>query len=91
MLALSPAVTANDAPLTMRASSEARKAPPHPHVHGANLGIRASAYLAAGRFKPLPTAEDRALIAVAAEAGCQVLQASDIGVRTSARRQVRAS
>src|SRR5205807_7944371 len=23
---------------------------PHPHVHGANLGIRASAYLAAGGF-----------------------------------------
>jgi glycosyltransferase involved in cell wall biosynthesis len=31
---------------------------PHPHVHGANLGIRASGYLAAGGFKSLRTAED---------------------------------
>jgi Glycosyl transferase family 2 len=62
---------------------------PHPHVHGANLGIRASAYLAAGGFKPLPTAEDHALMAAATEAGCRVLQASDIPVETSARRQAR--
>jgi glycosyltransferase involved in cell wall biosynthesis len=63
---------------------------PHPHVHGANLGIRASAYLAAGGFRPLPTAEDHALLAAATEAGCQVLQAADITVETSARRQARA-
>jgi Glycosyl transferase family 2 len=63
---------------------------PHPHVHGANLGIRASAYLAAGGFKPLRTAEDHALMAAATEAGCQVLQASDLIVQTSARRQARA-
>ena len=63
---------------------------PHPHVHGANLGIRASAYLAAGGFKPLPTAEDHALMTAATEAGCRVLQASDITVETSARRRARA-
>jgi hypothetical protein len=63
---------------------------PHPHVHGANLGIRASAYLAAGGFRPLRTAEDHALIAAAIGAGCQVLQASDVTVVTSARRQARA-
>jgi len=63
---------------------------PHPHVHGANLGIRASAYLATGGFRPLPTAEDHALMAAATEAGCQVLQASDITVETSARRAARA-
>jgi glycosyltransferase involved in cell wall biosynthesis len=63
---------------------------PHPHVHGANLGIRASAYLAAGGFKSLRTAEDHALTAAATEAGCLVLQASDITVETSARRQARA-
>jgi glycosyltransferase involved in cell wall biosynthesis len=63
---------------------------PHPHVHGANLGIRASAYLAAGGFRPLRTAEDHALLAAATEAGCQVLQASDVTVVTSARRQARA-
>ena len=63
---------------------------PHPHVHGANLGIRASAYLAAGGFRPLRTAEDHALLAAATEAGCQVLRAGDITVETSARRQARA-
>ena len=51
---------------------------PHAHVHGANLGIRASAYLAAGGFTPLRTAEDHALVAAAARAGCSVLRASDI-------------
>jgi len=63
---------------------------PHPHVHGANLGIRASAYLAAGGFRPLATAEDHALLAAATEAGCPVVQAGDITVRTSGRRQARA-
>jgi len=63
---------------------------PHPHVHGANLGIRASAYRAAGGFPPLRTGEDHALLAAAAEAGRPVLQASDISVETSARRQARA-
>jgi glycosyltransferase involved in cell wall biosynthesis len=63
---------------------------PHPHVHGANLGIRASAYLAAGGFRSLRTAEDHALLAAATGAGCSVLQASDITVMTSARRRARA-
>lgn len=63
---------------------------PHPHVHGANLGIRASAYLAAGGFPPLCTAEDHALLAAAAGAGCAVLQAGDLPVETSSRRQARA-
>jgi glycosyltransferase involved in cell wall biosynthesis len=63
---------------------------PHPHVHGANLGLRASAYLAAGGFSPLRTAEDHALLAAAAQAGCRILRASDIPVKTSSRRQARA-
>jgi hypothetical protein len=63
---------------------------PHMHVHGANLGIRASAYLAVGGFRPLRTAEDHALLAAATEAGCRVVQAGDITVRTSGRRQARA-
>jgi hypothetical protein len=59
-------------------------------VHGANLGIRASAYLAAGGFPPLRTAEDHALLAAATRAGCMVAQASDIAVETSGRRLARA-
>jgi hypothetical protein len=49
---------------------------PHPHVHGANLGIRASAYLAAGGFPSLRTAEDHALLA----AGCAGSLGSVCGV-----------
>jgi len=63
---------------------------PHRHVHGANLGIRASAYLAAGGFTALRTAEDHALVAAATRAGCSVLRADDVPVRTSARREGRA-
>jgi Glycosyl transferase family 2 len=63
---------------------------PHPHVHGANIGIRASAYQAAGGFRPLRTAEDHALLAAAAKAGCSVLHAGDVTVETSGRRQARA-
>jgi hypothetical protein len=59
-------------------------------VHGANLGIRASAYLAAGGFRPLRTAEDPMLLATATEAGCAVVQARDITVETSGRRWGRA-
>jgi glycosyltransferase involved in cell wall biosynthesis len=63
---------------------------PQPHVHGANIGIRASAYRAAGGFRPLRTAEDHALLAAVAEAGCPVLHAGDVTVETSARRHARA-
>jgi glycosyltransferase involved in cell wall biosynthesis len=63
---------------------------PHPHVHGANLGIRASAYLKAGGFRPLRTAEDHALLDAVSRAGCPVRRARDIAVQTSARRQARA-
>ena len=63
---------------------------PHPHVHGANLGIRGSAYLASGGFRSLRTAEDHALLAAATQAGCSVLRASDITVETSARKHGRA-
>ncbi len=34
----------------------------HPHIYGANLGIRASAYLAAGGFPKLRAHEDRVLV-----------------------------
>src|SRR6185436_18227801 len=34
----------------------------HQHVHGANLGVRASTYLAAGGFPPEPSHEDRLLV-----------------------------
>jgi glycosyltransferase involved in cell wall biosynthesis len=63
---------------------------PHPHVHGANLGIRASAYLAAGGFPSLRTAEDHALLRALSAIGIAAKRADDITVQTSARRHARA-
>jgi glycosyltransferase involved in cell wall biosynthesis len=62
----------------------------HPHVHGANLGVRASAYLSAGGFPAVPTGEDHALVAGLEAAGRPILRSTDIAVETSARRQSRA-
>jgi glycosyltransferase involved in cell wall biosynthesis len=62
----------------------------HPHVHGANLGFSAGAYLAAGGFQPSPTAEDHALVASLAAAGRRILRTTEISVLTSARCQARA-
>ena len=62
----------------------------HPHVHGANLGFRAAAYLAAGGFRPARTAEDHALVSALAAAGRQVLRTTAVSVVTSARRRARA-
>jgi cellulose synthase/poly-beta-1,6-N-acetylglucosamine synthase-like glycosyltransferase len=63
---------------------------PHPHVHGANLGFTASAYLDVGGFRPLRTGEDRALVAAMQARGRRVLRASSLPVVTSARRRYRA-
>ena len=63
----------------------------HPHVHGANLGFAADAYLAAGGFRPLPTAEDHALVDdLLARPACQLLRTTRVPVMTSARALARA-
>jgi glycosyltransferase involved in cell wall biosynthesis len=62
----------------------------HPHVHGANLGLRASAYRSAGGFKALRTAEDHELLRALSAAGTSTLHATDIAVQTSSRRVGRA-
>ncbi|MGP8000767.1 MAG: glycosyltransferase [Streptosporangiaceae bacterium] len=62
----------------------------HPHVHGANLGFTAQAYLAAGGFPPIPSAEDHALVAALAATGGRILRTTEVSVRTSARRYARA-
>lgn len=62
----------------------------HRHVHGANLGMRASAYLAAGGFPPLRSGEDVALVeAMSANGACIAWLARPV-VATSARRVARA-
>jgi glycosyltransferase involved in cell wall biosynthesis len=62
----------------------------HPHVHGANLGFTARAYLVAGPFPPVPTAEDHALVSALSVAGSRVLHTTEVSVRTSARQRARA-
>jgi glycosyltransferase involved in cell wall biosynthesis len=62
----------------------------HPHVHGANLGFRAAAYLRAGGFPDVPTAEDRALVAALTATGSRVRRTRALPVVTSARREGRA-
>jgi glycosyltransferase involved in cell wall biosynthesis len=63
---------------------------PHPHVHGANLGFSAAAYLRAGGFPDVPTGEDRALVAALEAVGGRVLRTRALTVVTSARREARA-
>jgi cellulose synthase/poly-beta-1,6-N-acetylglucosamine synthase-like glycosyltransferase len=63
----------------------------HPHVHGANLGIRADAYLALGGWPPLVTGEDTDLARRAAAAGwLSISRTAAIPVVTSVRRTGRA-
>jgi glycosyltransferase involved in cell wall biosynthesis len=60
----------------------------HRHVHGANLGIRADAYVNAGGFAPLATGEDHALWGALHPAAR--VSSRRIVVTTSARKRGRA-
>lgn len=62
----------------------------HPHVHGANLGIRASTLHAIGGWAPLGTGEDVDLVDRAVAQGTRVVRTGAIPVRTSARAYGRA-
>jgi Glycosyl transferase family 2 len=63
----------------------------HPHVHGANLGIRGHTYLALGGWQPLATGEDADLAGRAARAGyLRITRTASIPLVTSARRAGRA-
>ncbi|PJI93521.1 glycosyltransferase [Luteimicrobium subarcticum] len=55
------------------------------HVHGANLGVRADLYLAAGGFQPLPEHEDVELVARLRRAGARTVATDACWVRTSGR------
>ncbi|MGH1548046.1 glycosyltransferase [Leifsonia poae] len=55
------------------------------HVHGANLGMRASAYRRAGGFAPLDTAEDVDLAERLRASGAVILSSEREPVLTSAR------
>jgi glycosyltransferase involved in cell wall biosynthesis len=62
----------------------------HPHVHGANLGVRADAYLLAGGWSRLATGEDHDLWNRLAKSDGRRLSDAGLCVRTSGRRQGRA-
>ena len=60
---------------------------PHPHIHGANLGLRADAYLAVGGWAALEQGEDRQLWAALQDAGYPVASPRSLVVTTSGRAQ----
>lgn len=63
----------------------------HPHVHGANFGIRADAYLNLGGWPPVVTGEDTELARRAARTGhLRISRTASIPVVTSVRPDGRA-
>jgi hypothetical protein len=63
----------------------------HPHVHGANLGIRGDAYLGLGGWPALATGEDAELARRAARTGhLRISRTASIPVVTSTRSHSRA-
>lgn len=62
----------------------------HPHIHGANLGVRADAYLAAGGWPAIELAEDEALWQKLRRRGWKTLSTRTLAVTTSGRQKGRA-
>lgn len=62
----------------------------HAHVYGANLGVRADAYLAVGGFPAIAHGEDHGLANRLRAAGYRLVTATDGRVTTSARLRGRA-
>lgn len=62
----------------------------HSHIHGANLGVSAAAYRAAGGFEALPCSEDVALIRALQRSGARIVWSAKPRVVTSARAKARA-
>ncbi len=61
----------------------------HLHVHGANLGMSAAAYLDAGGVPPLALAEDQALVDALRRRARRLVATDGIPVTTSGRRESR--
>ncbi len=61
----------------------------HLHVHGANLGMSATAYLDAGGIPPLALAEDQALVDALRGGARRLIATGRIPVTTSGRRESR--
>ncbi len=77
-------------PTARHAAWRRRYAAGRDHVHGANLGVRASVYRAAGGFPPVPAHEDRLLVdRVRTLSGVRVASSWAYPVLTSDRTQGR--
>jgi hypothetical protein len=63
----------------------------HDHVYGANLAVRADAYLDVGGFSHVRHGEDQALVDALAARGHALLRTRTIAVTTSGRLRGRAS
>jgi hypothetical protein len=63
----------------------------HDHVYGANLGVRADAYLAVGGFPHVGHGEDQALVDALAARGHRLLRTTAVTVVTSGRLHGRAT
>ncbi len=61
----------------------------HRHIHGANLGVSAAAYLRTGGFRPLACHEDVTLVREMEALGMCVAWSAKPSVRTSSRRMAR--
>jgi glycosyltransferase involved in cell wall biosynthesis len=57
----------------------------HPHVYGANLGVRADRWLGAGGFPPISVGEDHALWRTLRAGGAELVAVDDVTVHTSGR------
>ncbi len=62
----------------------------HRHVHGANLGVSAKAYVRAGGFPALACSEDVALVEALQATGARIAWSAAPRVSTSARHDARA-
>ncbi len=62
----------------------------HAHVHGANLGVSATAYIKAGGFSAVCTGEDVALVQALKDSGAVIAWSAAPRVVTSARETYRA-
>jgi len=69
----------------VRAWSARRTAAPNGHVHGANLGVGADVYLAAGGFEPIAEHEDVGLAERCVRAGATMVATARCEVTTSGR------
>lgn len=58
---------------------------PNGHVHGSNLGIRASSYVRAGGFDPVSEHEDNNLVARLRSSGARIVASDEAEVLTSGR------